>query len=447
MLNQVLVVDDVGYTRALFQHALNGEGYDVCCAETGMEALRCIENELPSLVILDINLPDISGIEVLEEMRRKKHKTPVIIITARDDETFLQKAVDLGVYAFLTKPVDLNEFLALLPAIFDPTSHILIVDDEELTVQLYTNVLKAEGYRTSSSTNGEEALKLLRYRHYDAAVLDLNLPGIDGVEILRQVRALGETLPIVITSAYADQSTEKQLQEYKIDGFLEKPIDTSRLIMIIKNLVGTVTSRAENDFSIYDFEGRVRNSLLLKRLISQAIKKKFTRFIFNLTKVTSISKSIEETLLTILGKNILASRIVLTDDQQIDFLKSVQPSPVFRSVDLAKRNILEATIRQEAIDEELSVKPEKAERVRDLTDYDGETYLVLPIPKEEMEVGMILANPISNESGKVVLLSEGVTLTAKDIERILELEHVTDIFIKQKHFRQGDSPDQAPDND
>ncbi len=115
-MKQILVVDDEKNIRRLFQEELIDEGYQVAVASGGREALEKIAARVPDLMILDIRMPDMTGLELLEELRATHPDLPVIVCTAlralQDDYTVWESRIA----AFLPKPVDLDELKAKVAA-------------------------------------------------------------------------------------------------------------------------------------------------------------------------------------------------------------------------------------------------------------------------------------------------------------------------------------------
>jgi DNA-binding response OmpR family regulator len=106
---RILIVDDEKNIRTLFQEELEEAGYEVVTASSGSEALQRVDADQPDLVVLDIRMADMTGLEVLEAIRREHQTLPVIMCTAvrglQDDFTVW----DAHVSAYITKPVDLDE--------------------------------------------------------------------------------------------------------------------------------------------------------------------------------------------------------------------------------------------------------------------------------------------------------------------------------------------------
>ena len=108
-MKHILVVDDEKNIRQLFQEELLDEGYAVTVADSGEQALEKIANKEPDLVIVDIRMPGMNGLELMEEIRKDKADLPIIVCTAlralQDDFSIWEAHVS----AFLSKPVDLDE--------------------------------------------------------------------------------------------------------------------------------------------------------------------------------------------------------------------------------------------------------------------------------------------------------------------------------------------------
>lgn len=108
---RILVVDDEnGIVRGL-QRSLSAHGYDVLTANNGAKALVVIEQQRPDLVLLDLGLPDMSGLEVCKQVRTQS-SLPIIIISVKDREPDKVKALDLGADDYIVKPFGMNEVLA-----------------------------------------------------------------------------------------------------------------------------------------------------------------------------------------------------------------------------------------------------------------------------------------------------------------------------------------------
>ena len=110
--DSILVVDDEPQIRDLLKRFLSLRGYKVRMASDGQQALKMVEQEVPQLIVLDVYMPGMNGVEVLRQLRGKKFTGGVILLTSSQDDKLLQEALDLGSVDVMGKPVDL-ERLAL----------------------------------------------------------------------------------------------------------------------------------------------------------------------------------------------------------------------------------------------------------------------------------------------------------------------------------------------
>lgn len=112
---------------------------------------------------------------------------------------------------------------------------ILIVDDNPMNLKLGKRLLEMEGYQVLTARNAEEALKLLERFHPRLILMDFQLPGVDGVELTKRLRAMSEndeTVILMVTS-YDQQGDEERAKAAGCDGYLHKPLDTQALPKVV----------------------------------------------------------------------------------------------------------------------------------------------------------------------------------------------------------------------
>ncbi|MFD1067106.1 response regulator transcription factor [Oceanobacillus locisalsi] len=116
MAERILIVEDEQKISRVLQLELDYEGYETTVAADGKQALEYIEAKEWGLVLLDIMIPELSGLEVLRRMRRQENDTPVILLTARDEVYDKVNGLDLGANDYITKPFQIEELLARIRA-------------------------------------------------------------------------------------------------------------------------------------------------------------------------------------------------------------------------------------------------------------------------------------------------------------------------------------------
>lgn len=142
-LARILIAEDEMSLNDLLQDALRMNGYETISAKHGLEALRLTREEKPDLVILDINMPQIDGFEVLEKLRKENNNVPVIVLTARDQKDDKATGFGLGADDFVTKPFGLEELLMRVSAVLrrsknlKPTGNLIVVGKVQLDQNNY----------------------------------------------------------------------------------------------------------------------------------------------------------------------------------------------------------------------------------------------------------------------------------------------------------------------
>jgi len=161
---KVLIVDDEPPIRKLLRMGLGTEGYDILEAPNGKTALTLVEHK-PDLIILDLGLPDIEGHELLEKIRARNERVPIVVLSSRGEEAGKVMALDLGADDYITKPFGMNELLARVRMAL---RHQLQVHGErpifragELSVDLVRRIVKVGDREVKLSPKEYELLRVL----------------------------------------------------------------------------------------------------------------------------------------------------------------------------------------------------------------------------------------------------------------------------------------------
>src|SRR2546427_12423619 len=149
----ILLVDDEDAVQKLLAYPLEREGYRVVPARDGQEALDLFSAESPDLVVLDITLPRLDGLEVCKRLRARS-TVPIIMLTARDDELDKVVGLELGADDYITKPFSIREFRsrvrallrrAAVPAASDGAQAAEIISAEGLEIDVPKRTVRARG--------------------------------------------------------------------------------------------------------------------------------------------------------------------------------------------------------------------------------------------------------------------------------------------------------------
>ena len=220
-LKVLLVDDEKEFVESLSERmALRDLKAEV--AYDGEQALKAIKEEEPDVMILDLRMPGIDGIEVLRKVKKDHPNLEVIILTGHGTDKDEQEARRLGATAFLKKPADLDQ---LVGAVHKDKLKVLVVDDEKEFVESLSERLELRNLKATVVHNGEQALRAVKEEEPDVMVLDLRMPGIDGIEVLRKVKKNHPTVAVVILTGHGTDKDEKKAMKLGAAAYMRKPVD------------------------------------------------------------------------------------------------------------------------------------------------------------------------------------------------------------------------------
>ena len=161
----VLVVEDERSLRRLLRIGLSAQGYRVLEAGTGEAAMNSLFRDAPEVVLLDLGLPDMDGLEVIRRVRDRGAKTPIIVLSSRGDERGKVTALDLGADDYVTKPFGMGELVARIRAALrhrlQQTGAPAVFTNGDLSVDLTRRLVRVRDREVKLSNKEWDILKLL----------------------------------------------------------------------------------------------------------------------------------------------------------------------------------------------------------------------------------------------------------------------------------------------
>jgi len=235
---KVLVVDDEAGLRMTIGANLELEGFEIVEAESGEQALELITAQPFDLVLSDIRMPGMNGVELFRKIRALRPDMPVVLMTAFALEGLVQDALREGAFAVLPKPFEIDHLVrALSSAARSPI--VLVVDDLEQVAEATAAALTAMGVRAKAVFDGENAIAAARTGEVDVCVVDMIMPGLTGPEVIERIRALDPHIVFIAVSGH-DVREMFRRASLSVESFLRKPVDPADLIHAIAKGRGRV---------------------------------------------------------------------------------------------------------------------------------------------------------------------------------------------------------------
>ena len=243
--------------------------YELLHAATGAEGLAKAAQELPDVILLDVTLPDGNGYEITQQLKRhpRTQQIPIILITNLHNGEDKSKGVASGADEFLNRPVDPAELQARVKSLialkqyaeqleerlqserifamtaaqaeFSKAKTLLLVEDDDVAAHLICNYLQETPYRVEFCADGLHAVERITQGQVDLLLLDIMLPGLDGFEICRQVKALPQNQNVQIVMITCLQDTDSKVRGFElgVDDFIVKPVHKQILLARINALL------------------------------------------------------------------------------------------------------------------------------------------------------------------------------------------------------------------
>lgn len=231
----MLIVDDNCDLCRNLADILEDRGIVVRMEHDGEKAVAAVAMEDFDLVLMDIRMPTMDGVEAYRKIKEAKPSTPVIMMTAFTTDDLVRDALREGVHAVLYKPLDVEVLLTTVESSRDVGRMILVVDDDTDMCHNLQDILRAQGYRVSCAHTAEEAILAAQANNADIYLIDLKLPTRNGLETYLAVKDIRPNAVALIITAYADELphlVDSALQ-YGAYACLRKPVDIAILTDVV----------------------------------------------------------------------------------------------------------------------------------------------------------------------------------------------------------------------
>lgn len=238
-ISRVLVVDDDPNLTDLLVDTLSVIGYEPYSAGSAQEALKVLSSMHIDLVISDINMPGMSGIELLQEIKKKNRRLPVMLITGIGSDGIKAQAYSKGADGFLAKPFRIgtmeSEIGRMLLSL--QKRRIVVIDDNEEFLTSLCQRLEERDNEVHAFTTVKATIEHLSDNPVDLVITDFKMPDGDGLSLINQLHTRFPNLPVVMVSAYATDELIDRIRKSGVQKFLTKPVNFSELDDVVKSCV------------------------------------------------------------------------------------------------------------------------------------------------------------------------------------------------------------------
>ncbi|OYU92284.1 MAG: histidine kinase [Bradyrhizobiaceae bacterium PARB1] len=269
----LLIVEDDDTFAAILRDLSREMGFRCVVAGSAEEALALAKDHLPSAIVLDVGLPDQSGLSVLDQLKRdvRTRHIPIHIVSAEDHAG---TAYSLGAVGYALKPIKREELVQVLKKLEDTFAkkvhRILIVEDDAVQRDAVSRLLTSHDVETVTAGTAAECLERLQHETFDCMVLDLSLPDSSGYALLEKLSQQGDySFPPVIVYTGRDLSAtdEQRLRRYSRSIIIKGAKSPERLLDEVSLFLHQVISDLPDAQQKMIRQARSRDALLEGRRI------------------------------------------------------------------------------------------------------------------------------------------------------------------------------------
>lgn len=235
MSKRILVVDDDRLMVRTLRDILALRGWETDGVHSGEEAVAAVRVNEYAVVLMDVRMSGITGVEALREMRALRPDLRVILMTAYAASELLAQAERDGALHVFPKPVEIGRLMDMLDALIADARCVLIVDDDADFLRTLADLVAARGYGTLQAGTLDEALTLLQNQLPGAVMLDLRLDGLEPRENVLAIKSVSPAVALILYSGHplALEQTTGSLPPKFIRAVLQKPFSPDRVFELL----------------------------------------------------------------------------------------------------------------------------------------------------------------------------------------------------------------------
>lgn len=231
----LLLVDDEEQSVRMIHQMLERLGYQVTSRTSSIEALEVFRNRPDDFdaVITDLTMPNMTGIELAQELTAVKADVPIIVCTGFSETITQDQARKLGIRGHIMKPAVTREIARTIRKVLSDEDElkrrILLVDDAQEIRSMLKDALEKMGYEVFVASDGKKAKEVLENTMINLVLTDLRMPIMSGFELLAYVNANFPALPVIVMSAYGTPEVKRKLMQMGTIMVIDKPVELDAL--------------------------------------------------------------------------------------------------------------------------------------------------------------------------------------------------------------------------
>jgi FixJ family two-component response regulator len=241
--NLVSIIDDDESVRRTTTRLIESFGFSAAAFESAANFLSSGHLNDTSCLIVDVYMPCMNGLQLQSQLAAMGSRIPIIFITAHDDKESRRRAMQAGAVAFLGKPFGDEHLLQCIRSALHEFNGelgvagnlISIIDDDGSIRRTTTRLIESLGFRSAAFESAEMFLTSGQLHDTSCLIVDIRMPGMNGLQLQSQLAAAGCRVPTIFITAYDDKESRQRAMQAGAVAFLAKPFSDEQLLQIIRS--------------------------------------------------------------------------------------------------------------------------------------------------------------------------------------------------------------------
>ncbi|WP_321329822.1 response regulator [uncultured Ilyobacter sp.] len=292
MSRTILIVDDDPTICSELQKELKRNFFPTFIAGNSKDALKILDKNKIDIILLDIFMPDVDGLDMLRKVKSKWPSVEVIIITGYSSQDKAIKALRRGAIDYLEKPINYEELNTSIGRAIEKITEnadltyrhtILLVDDDKNATKRLSRILTKEGYEVFTANNGKEGLEIINNNKIDILIADIEMPVMGGIELLERVKKFQKDIEVIMMTGFGDESLAIDALRKGAINYLRKPIDLDEVLIAIEQAVERIILYRNQLYR--DRELKINSQIVSK--INEELEKRIEKRTLEINQVQS----------------------------------------------------------------------------------------------------------------------------------------------------------------
>lgn len=233
----ILIVEDSKYVNNILCKAMSAYGYNCRQAFTLKEAEASLAASECHLIILDLHLPDGEGFDLIQRLQELSD-TKIIVLTSDNDKQMRENLYHSGILDYFLKDDQIMHTISLIDRLIETSEKnrnesILVIDDSTMVRRMLRTILEARNYTVKLAKNAKEGLQMLQQHSIDLILLDMELPDMHGLQVLKKIKndASLISIPVLVISGTDNPNVAGKVLKGGASDFIKKPFITEELVL------------------------------------------------------------------------------------------------------------------------------------------------------------------------------------------------------------------------